>query len=999
MTDKDSGEFCMKKIVTILALLAFGIPLLSFAQSPYNRSLDCVSEFNPFMSDINPLFQHKCVLEPFSDNKDEYCACLDKSSPFVTALSNNADIEGYKTAAREIYKSRLMGVYTQMNYGASQQENAFKMRKETDLQNGCSPDFIAEKFEKGFYDEADANSNVKGGEKIEPIQTLNDCNTEAECKGVFAAAKKRFEDYKQSDAYKALLETRRKIQVATANATCRFDDMFQFNEQQLKDLGEVKAFFEKYPDLVSDSTYIDDIQTMIETKKFCKSDGKNYVYDDIVEEYKQKSKILKDGKAVQVKSSSVLKVLNELKKTDEIILDKIEDNFKSSKMANACVKYDTFKVINSIPSDNLLNEWASKEPDVIANSLDPVNLVNNASSDSLKFIKSNPTLAKIITDPGLRKKLAVSLKNLAGTSAKKTNKPAKVKDYITFMQNDAALLVKENRLGDQYQCELLAKNFAAVSSSESVPDLDFMGQTGEMEDVANDLLACKVKKLNSTPDYQIDDVLAANQLYRIFSEDVSPEKFGPENDKEYVEYLKLNCEGYDELQKSRIKDNCNGRKRCIEKYAKANHRKTERLREKYYEKHPELKALEEVVSENTNSTDMRNISQVTNEKKQDPVVREYYEKVVRPRTKSSMYSTYNPHRSHDGLAASGKALAKAQEEFNSSVAPSQPEHSVAKTHHKQAEQTHHKSGVDEAIKDINAAVTQPSVNPGQVIPPFLNNPASTTAVPEVDKHKISDAEDIQDGLEDFNDLSTKEQASLIDQSKEYLSKQDSKNPVIADLQKKIADYDKKLTQKIHDLEKPAASRSIASNNLPTSVNSVESQNKIQHSPTVIGNNWAPTKFKAGSADKSAVSYDKALNQKYEKDGNSNGSDLIVVDNNSVFEFNNKPINKSEIKGDLQVSVPLEPSSEEFAKMYGNGDALKDYLAQNLKEVHEDQIISIKCKGDSCLQDKNEILLHISKDANNNLVIRSVDTLTQVRVSRMIDLNHTIEHETKSHKKN
>jgi hypothetical protein len=231
-----------------------------------------------------------------------------------------------------------------------------------------------------------------------------------------------------------------------------------------------------------------------------------------------------------------------------------------------------------------------------------------------------------------------------------------------------------------------------------------------------------------------------------------------------------------------------------------------------------------------------------------------------------------------------------------------------------------------------------------------------------------------------------------------LDLQNQKDQEIIALQKQL---DEELENEAH-LAASEGGRGPASTNFNITPHSLSGTNSHVAS---LGNPGAAQAVGAGkiagsSMNKSATSYERALNQIHEN-ANSNGSEKIVVDKNSVFEFSG-PISKNEFNGQIMVGVSLTPDSDLFAEITvaskGNehGEALKAYLAEKLKVISSDQIISIKCQSTAKLKcgANDELLLHISKDGKNNLVIRSIANDTKVARASIKDLNNTIDLETK-----
>ena len=970
----------MQSFLIILAFLLVSVPL-TYADE------DCETETTPTQV-VDNLYPNKCVLR--NKNSKEYCACLrNENKLLVTALDVTIKTNEYKQTIRQQYKDRILSVYAQMNYGANFQELTYQMKGRKSKQNGCTPESIAQYFEKNLYEEKKVSKDVEGGAAIERQDNLDNCEKE-DCNRIYAKVKEAFSVLKNSDSYKAKIQARKDINKSAES--CTPDSMMTFSDTEVRNLKAIQKFFEKHDRLLSSPDLFVSLKEMIDQKSFCKSDRKGDIYDDLIAEYDFKKDFTNEVKSNknENKSAVVLKIQKDFRENDEKIFKKIEENHNAS-LPNACVDYDQYKVISSVPSDALLKQWDGKDASFIENALNPANVVKN-NSESLQFLRNNPTLAKLVSSSDLRKQLAKSLQSLVATSNNKS-KAVKVSNFIDFMKNDVSALVKNNHYMDQTHCENLARNLAAVLTSNDLPELDLQQGAG-MDKTSNNLLACKVLENNKAhANIKTEDMLASNELFRILNTDIAPDKLGVDNDQAYHDFLNTECAGFSDFKK-KMDASCEGKKICLDNFALSASRKNDKLLKEYYKTKPELGAVIDVVKDKTNSPNMDDVKAVTNESKQDETVRKYYEDVIRPKTKRSIYSTYNPADSSDGSASAYKAVDSAQTEFNAKSETGASGSSVSKTETSGGNQNSFSNPSNSAGTN---SVARPAINPGQYIPPFLNNTATNKSDSGKSSTKVSDINDVKEVINDFDELSKDEQAQKIEQSKEFLASQDQNNKEIAELQKKIARYDKELAKSKIEPARPAA-RSPASTNSTNNSNTSTGSSTSYASPSSTavmnaGNNVAQNANTA--AARAAASYKKALNQKYDEKDTIQGKEKILVDKDSVFEFNSTPISKSELKGLIVVGTPLESTSSDFEKISVDGDALKAYLTKNLKEVPANKIISIKCKGKSCSKDKNEIFLHISRDANNNLVIRSIANDTKiVRVSRIMDLTNTIKSETK-----
>ncbi len=960
---------------------------------------ECNLNDPPIVKQINDFYKTNCKL--IVGAEEQYCNCLQSSSnDFVTALGTKADAQKYKAEVQHRHRDRLMNVYAQMNYGSRIQEQAFGMRDEDDFENGCLPEKIAEEFKRSLCVENGGCDDQHAGDLAMGVNKPDDIN-------------QKWEDYLKNPEAQAQWMNEKKVADSTQALveSCTLEkSQLGLSEEEKRAVKEVHEFYVENPDLAT-----------VDNLKLLKSmQGSSYIgcfltdFLPLQKEYNFKRSALdifnkptgliqkgisRLGASEGKKNLDVqeMKIASALAKNDEKIKAKMDENF-STNLPNACVRYDHFKVMNSSPSKNLIDAWSKLDPsndDDLSSALDPQKLTMD--SPELGYLKSNPVLAKLVVLPETRKQLAKKLKAFARSSKGKTEAD-RLKDYIGFMQNEVPALLKKNGFVQLYQCDLLARNLAAVYNSSALPPLDLTG-SADANGVSSDLLACNVKKENKNkPAYNVEEVLASNKLFLLMSNDKAPEKLGPNDDKDYQNFLNERCKGYDDFRKKHIKNYCNFfllGSSCPDKFGSLKKSRSRRLLKKYYEKNTGLADFIKVIDESTYKIDMQDLDNVINPKKQDKVLITNYETKIKPITNTaSIYQTSNPFSVSSRSSASSnsdnllEAVAKAQDDYNNGERVSNSSSFVSNSAGPASSTVTDADFPKMAQNDNNPVLSgqvnnsQPQVNQGQVIPSFLTPPMSSPVSAE-SASKVSSMEDVKELIKTFDDLDPEVKEQALNNAQDYLEQHENQlgsaelRPKIANLQNKIEDQDENKLSKKAKL----ANRSIASVGRNTNFNSSSLSSASFASSNSSGLNSSSAQRSSGKInhikDGQSASYRNALIKIHDKDyGIENPKTPMPVTNETVFQVKADPIQKSDIQGGLVIGAQLNPTSEKFSQILSNPQVLEEYLSQNLKEVPQSKVISIKCKK-NCAANANELLLYIDMDSNNKYFIRTISRDTAV----------------------
>jgi hypothetical protein len=256
----------------------------------------------------------------------------------------------------------------------------------------------------------------------------------------------------------------------------------------------------------------------------------------------------------------------------------------------------------------------------------------------------------------------------------------------------------------------------------------------------------------------------------------------------------------------------------------------------------------------------------------------------------------------------------------------------------------------------------PKVNPGQFIPPFLDNANKTDNVVSAD---LDDKEEVKPlsktALEEIVKDSEKELSQTVDPKKK-----DDLKDAIAQAKSQIKELEDKADRLVQ-----SPTRSPASNNFPTSNNSIVGGNNTVAAFSSAGGGSSVSLAKLSgtqAGNKSQASRNKALLQ-------ANGEITTVdVTSKSKFIFDSKPHESAE---KVEVDIYLKPTEELYAEISTNGANLEQYLRSNFSVLPVNKYVSIKCQGTTCNPEEIEIFLYVSIDTNNIIHISSVSRGTEV----------------------
>jgi hypothetical protein len=1029
----------MNKMIMILAILTFSIPSFGFP------IIGCGDYFSKLESDLNDLFGSKCHKD---DGEAKYCGCISEarnSNVLIKSIDPELTLKEYQQQNLKKNQEKLLDIYNNLNFEVSFQEHKFYMNTDEKELVGCTPEDMASEYNKALEQENQREfqrefqrelKTIDGGDKItdkvlnsgrlnidalstdERTIIAKNINKEAGFK-VYEAPVVEAKNptialttYQFTDAQIAggggpdssnLKKTVRLCSNSPENAK-------GMSEEIKKTLTEAKTFFTKYPELFV-TTDLAELNILLDSPG---CELPMALIEQINNEYRAKIQYSKkyfenaDHRSVAERVAAI----NFSEKNAEL-----EGKFKKDMTdtpENGCLDYNEYKTFNSAPSDLLMTDLAGKTEKEIETLLDPKNL--KTSSNLTDFLKKNPILAKNTINPAQRTAVANAMSKLFGKIQGIKDPNDRFADYSNFMKNDIAAINKKDKMMDFLQCDLLARNYAALASTEDLPALGIIDVQDNVSNVANQYMACKILAENEkNPNKQglkpsLEELVAANDLFSLF--DSKP--MSPKDDVGYMEFLDKSCPGYEAFVKEDLKCMPWMKKNtCKEKAQNAEAGKHERTRDRYFSRNPDAanaKKIRDLIAKNTQKLDTDEIAKKTKKKYQSKIARKNYVEKVQPIFAGrSIFNTDNIFRPSASGSASGAPSSPGDKIAGSSSGSSgsvfdtinQAQESYAPT-------SPISNGVGRSIAStyaggenstqtfnspVNNQISNNGVNSGQQVPAYSNEPLRSAVVnKEVNK-------EIENLIPDFADKSDKEKIESLEDLAES-------NPEIAeklDLTKKI----ESIKEKIANLEPENNAKFVSKGgtkprdmNFSTNTNSVNSGSINRVTNSGSSSNSGSTFGKGNSITKSTGQ--NAVNlanlEKYKNtevmDGDKSplrstanvGS--LVVSSNTVVDFTMGTTDPSALVV-TGAELPLTPeTAADYDKIYTDVDALKKFLVKNLQgKSIESRVVRIK---DPVANPEKFVLFLVSSGNSGHLNVKTINRTTTFK-----GLVNTINVETKS----
>ncbi len=682
---------------------------------------------------------------------------------------------------------------------------------------------------------------------------------------------------------------------------------------------------------------------------------------------------------------SEVELCNAMENMNTALADEVRLKYENKPKVD-CINFAEYKTFKGMPTPALLNEF-SKDSFLggFGELLDtPKERNTDLEKDRYNFLRSNPLIAKLAQNPKSKTALGHMLKTLGKTLSGKTNDVDRLNEYLKFMKDDKKGLKSlldnpKSETTNMFICEQMTKSFTAIQVSNDLPPAPKLKADGDpsFNLESYKIERCQLDEHNSASITNLQKTLDLSPIFRLAA--VDPIEDARNIDNDYSAFKAKNCPDYSAKIES-----------CPGKSDKA----LEKCRQAYLAKsdfNEENQALVENDVHSLTNEDFRDIRKSTDETRHDKTLQNWFNKNVRSRMSSSsvMFKgqghKYRNEQARDQSYFSDAKVPKEYDyKFNDGSGTDQGK-SVISNIPQNVEKQISNGTVSNISNNSNfnsipqAQVSK--VNPGQFIPPFLDNANKKTdnVVPADLDEKEDDKPLSKSALEEIVKDSEEELKQTVDQKKK-----DDLKDAIAQAKSQIKELEDKADRLVQ-----APTRSPASNNFPTSNNSVGGGNNTEAAFSSGGGGSSVSRAKLSgtqAGNKSQASRNKALLQ-------ANGEITTVdVTSKSKFIFDSKPHESAE---KVEVDIYLKPTEELYAEISTNGANLEQYLRSNFSVVPVNKYVSIKCQGTACNPEEIEIFLYVSIDTNNIIHISSVSRGTEViRVYESEKMEKILEQETK-----
>jgi hypothetical protein len=617
-----------------------------------------------------------------------------------------------------------------------------------------------------------------------------------------------------------------------------------------------------------------------------------------------------------------------------------------------CISFAEFKTFDGMPTEALFDRFANDRSEDLLDA--PKKLDTDDEKARYKFLRANPLIAKLSQNAKTKKKLGRMLRKL-GKELKGKSEKDKLNGYLEFLRdtkNGLKSLLEneeETNLASAYACEEMTKNFTAIQVSNDLPPIPPTKKNGDISfnDESEKIQRCQIDVNNNVSITKLQKTLQNSPVFSLAPDD--PVKDAKDIKKNYQDFKNENCTDY-AVKIAECSDKTPaGYEKCRQTYLGRSN----------------FKDQNETMKKNgvpAHHLDWNQIGKSTDEKRHDTKFQNWFNDNIRSKMSTSSVMT----KGHEREFISDKA--KDQSYASAATIPKGLDTNDTGSEGDQGRS----SGIS---NNVVQQTNEPAVNPGQFIPPFLDNANKTDNVVSADlDDKEEDKPLSKTALEEIVKDSEEELSQTVDPKK----KEDLKD-AIAQAKSQIKELEDKADRLVQ-----APFRSPASTNFSTATNSaVGTNNSVSAFSNGGGSRAQISNTQVGN--KSQASRNKALLQ-------ANG-ESITIDKTSKLVFSNEPVVSST---DLVVAVSLTPTSDLFADISTNAANLEQYLLNNLTVIPANQTVSIKCQGPACDPKANEIFLHVSKDANNKIVISSVSKNTPVkRVFERDNVLKILKNETKT----
>ena len=447
-------------------------------QVPEEENCQAQGSLSPIEDLLGKDIPKRCDIE--EKEKAKYCNCLEeKKNQNILLIDLVKSKDKDQKEMREHYTNKFFDSYSQMVLEDTVQEHILN-EKDSGSHVNCTPEEMDQKVNVATDAHLEAQHRLLDKKQTElnsivgacdegkwmlHFRVLNKefCNDSSE---QLALVKKRLEDWPQT-----ILKTHDSV---NDGLDCGQDSM----NKVLADLSKLdpkdenvinfkKALNEKEPPETSGK--------QPQSGDYCSLE-KSELLTKADDYFKKKMKSISES---PVECGTQLEC--KFKEYNDQIANKLANDYKFDENVD-CVSFAEFRTFNSIPPGGKFLKELENDPLKFLSTV-PVKPDNDLYKAKMKFLRTNPMLAKAIQHPnGNTAKLESLLKKLASDLKNKTD-PQKLKIYLDFLKDKDGLqsIIKSDvgKTNELKVCSDLARNYTAIiladylpTSNEDNPNLD-----------------------------------------------------------------------------------------------------------------------------------------------------------------------------------------------------------------------------------------------------------------------------------------------------------------------------------------------------------------------------------------------------------------------------------------------------------------------------------------------------------------------------------------------
>ncbi len=442
-----------------------------------------------------------------------------------------------------------------------------------------------------------------------------------------------------------------------------------------------------------------------------------------------------------------------LENTNAELANKVEDRMRHD-VPTQCFSFAEFQAFQGAPGEKMMKflEKGKRIDEILST---PTSQSGDLNEERLKFLQSNPSIAKLAQNPDSKKVLTQGLQQMAKDWSKLKTKAQKLRSYLNFMKGvvGAELKKPEAKKTEEYICDQLAGNFSAIMVAEHLPKPD-KAHSGEdpIRDLEVAVEQCTISSNNNTKVGDSEARLKTDPIYTLAPENT--DKAEDEIENNYNKFLDEHCKGYEDKMKS---PECQGdakiEENCRQKYLDETHKvENQILKDAGFISKPDVKKAMERTDQRYQDKEFKDWWQeeIGSKMSQSPIPMSGQEKAFfsqQETNREMMSNTAVPDRFADSENFSGGSSASSSNggSFNGAVGGS----------------------VGSSVSPGSDSNSDNKLTEKQVIPDFKQNP-----LPSFDKEKLRSGAPIEQAIPSLAGKSPTEKVEILENFKQNLPERD-----------------------------------------------------------------------------------------------------------------------------------------------------------------------------------------------------------------------------------